>query len=88
MASARCSSSSLALLESETCFLTTGSSSESSRTSSDPSLEDKSASGPRVVELGIKEGVTTNEEPFFIAWEKATKGSLANITGGVVGEVH
>ena len=42
------------------------SSSESSRTSSYPS-EDKSASCPRVVELGIKEGVTTKEEMSFIA---------------------
>ena len=52
--------------ESEILSFTMGSSSESSRTSSYP-LEDKSASCPRVVELGIKEGVTTKEEMSFIA---------------------
>jgi len=35
--------------------------------SSDPSLEDKSISGPRVIELGMDEVVTTNEEQSFIA---------------------
>ena len=53
--------------ESETLFFMTSSSLESLRTSSDPSLEDKSALGPRVAELGIDEGVTTKEEPSFTA---------------------
>ena len=48
--------------ESENLFFMVGSSSESLRTSSDPSLEDKFASGPRVAELGMDEGVTTREE--------------------------
>ena len=52
--------------ESEIHFFTVGSSSESSRTSSDPS-KDKSASGPHVAELRTKEGVTTKEEPSFTA---------------------
>ena len=47
--------------ESETLFFMVGSSSGSSRTSSDP-LEKKSASGPRVAELGMEERVTTKEE--------------------------
>ena len=64
-----------------------GSSSESSRTSLDPSFEDKSASGPWVVELGIKDKVTTKEKPSFTAWVRAMKGSLADITGGVAREV-
>ena len=41
-------------LESEILFFETGSSSGSSRMSSDPS-EDKSTSGPRVAELGMEE---------------------------------
>lgn len=65
----------------------TSSSSKSSRTFSDPSSEDKSILGPRVAELGIEDGVTTKEEPSFTAWERATKGSLANLTRGVAGEV-
>lgn len=64
----------------------TGSSSESSRTSSDPSLEDKSASGPQVAKLGMDEGMITKEEPSFTAWEREMKGSLVEITGGVAGE--
>ena len=53
-------------LELEILFFKTGSSSKSSRTSLDP-LEDKSTSGPRVAELGIEEGITTNEESSFTA---------------------
>ena len=53
-------------LELEILFFKTGSSSRSSRTSLDP-LEDKSTSGPRVAELGIEEGITTNEESSFTA---------------------
>jgi len=53
-------------LESKILFFMVGSSSRSSRTSSDPS-KDKSASGPRVAELGMEEGVTTKEEPSFTA---------------------
>ena len=52
--------------ESEILFFRIGSSSGSSRMSSDPS-EDKSASGPRVAKLGMKEGVITKEEPSFTA---------------------
>ena len=52
----------------------------------DPS-EDKSRSGPRVVELGMEEGVTTSEAPPFVAWEIAAKGSLVEITSGRTGEV-
>ena len=57
---------SFSLLESEILFFKTGSSSRSSRTFWDP-LEDKSTSGPPVVELGMEEGVTTSEEPSFTA---------------------
>ena len=67
MASASCSSSSLATLESETCVYTTGSSLESLKTFLDPPSEDKSTAGPWVTELGIEDGVTTNEEPSFMA---------------------
>ena len=63
MASASWSSSSSSS-ESEILFFMVGSSSESSRTSSNLS-EDKSASSPRVAELGMEEGVTTKEEPSF-----------------------
>ena len=52
-------------LESETLVLMIGSSSESSRTSLDPSLEDKSALGFWVAELGMDEGVTTEEQSFI-----------------------
>ena len=52
--------------ESEILFFKTGSSSESSRTSSDP-LEDKSTSAPRVAEMGMEKGVTTSQEPSFTA---------------------
>ena len=71
--------------ELEILFFETGSSSGSSRTSSDPS-EDKSTSGPRVAELGMEERVTTSEEPSFVAWDRAAKGSLVKMTRGVVGE--
>ena len=54
------------LLESEILFFRIGSSSKSSRMSLDSS-EDKSASGPHVVELGIEDGVITKEEPSFTA---------------------
>lgn len=87
MASAPYSSSSLALSESKTRVFTTSSSSESSRTSSDPSSEDKSALSPWVAKLEIEDRVTTSEEPSLTTWEKATKGLLANMTGGVVREV-
>ena len=63
-----------------------GSSSGSSRTSLEP-LEDKSALGPRVVKLGMEEGVTTKEEPSFTARDRVAKGSPMEITKGVVGEV-
>ena len=53
--------------ESETIFFMIDSSLEFSRTSLDPSFEDKSTSGPRLVELGIDERVATNEEPSFMA---------------------
>jgi len=56
-------------------------SSGSSRISSGPS-EDKSVSGPRVVERGKEEGVTTREKPSFGAWERAAKGSLVEMTSG------
>ena len=65
------SSPSLSSLELETRVFMTGSSLESSRTSSDPLSKDKSASGPRVVEMGIEDGVTTKKEPSFIAWKGA-----------------
>ena len=66
MASVSCSppSSSSKL---ETLFFVMESSLKSSKTSSDPSSEDKSASGPLMVELGIEEGVTTKKEPSFMA---------------------
>lgn len=54
--------------------------SESSKTSSNPSLEEKSALGPRVAELGIEDQVTTKGEPSFTARERAMKGLLANKT--------
>ena len=57
MDSASCSALSSSS-ESETLFFMVGLSSRSSITSSDLS-EDKSASGPRVVELGMEERVTT-----------------------------
>ena len=63
-----------------------GSSSRSSRISSDSS-EDKSASSPRVAEIGMEEGVTTKEEPSFTAWDRAAKGSLVEMTRGVTGVV-
>ena len=52
--------------DSEILLPRTGSSLGSSRISSN-SLEDKSVSGPRVVEIGMEEEVTTKEEPSFIA---------------------
>ena len=63
--SASCLSPS-SLPESEILFFIVGSSSESSKTSSDPS-EDKSTSGPHVAELRMEEGVTTKEELSFTA---------------------
>ena len=78
----------MASSEPETHALTIGSSPESSRTVSDPLLEDMSTSSPRVAKLGIKDGVTTSEDPLFMAYERAAKGLLAKITGGrLVGEV-
>ena len=52
--------------ESEILFFRTGSSSGSSRMSSDFS-EDKSALGPCMAKLGMEDGVTTKEEPSFTA---------------------
>ena len=52
--------------ESEILLFMMGSSSKSSRTYSDP-LEDKYASDPHVVKLGMEEGVTTKKEPSFTA---------------------
>ena len=54
------------LSKSKILFFKIGSSSGSSRTSLDPS-EDKSTLGPHVAELGMEEGVITNEEPSFTA---------------------
>ena len=82
-ASASCSSPSLASSESKTHVFTTGSSSKSLKTSSDPSSKDKSALGPRVAKLGIEDGVTTKEESFFTFWERAIKGLLADMIGVV-----
>ena len=53
--------------DSETVVFMTSSSLESSRTSSNPSSEDKFALGPRVAELGVDERVATKEEPSFTA---------------------
>ena len=50
----------------EILFFRTGSSSGSSRMSSDSS-EDKSALEPRMAELGMEDRVTTREEPSFTA---------------------
>ena len=36
-----------------------------------------------MVELGMKDGVTTKEEPSFMAWERAMKGSVVEMTEGV-----
>ena len=85
MASGSCSSPLLSSLESEIHVFMTGSSLESSKTSSDPSFEDKSVSGPQVVEQGIEDRVTTKEEPSFTAQERAMKGSLVDMIGGVAG---
>ena len=52
--------------DSEILLLRMSSSLGSLRMSSDSS-EDKSASNPRVVEIGMEEGVTTREEPSFTA---------------------
>ena len=87
MALASCSSPSLSSSELETYVFMIGSFLESSKTSFDPLSEDKSASSPRVAELGIEDGVTTKEELSFMAWERAMKGSLVDIIRGVAGEV-
>ena len=34
----------------------------------------------------MDEGVTTKEKPSFTTWERATKGSMAEMTGRVAGE--
>ena len=65
--------------ESEILFFRIRASSRSSRMSSDP-FEDKSVSEPRIVKLGMEEGVTTREVPPFAAWEITAKGSLVEIT--------
>ena len=59
--------------ESEIVLFSTGASSGSSKMSADPS-EDRSRSGPRVVEPGMEEGVTTSEALPFAAWEISAKG--------------
>lgn len=38
-----------------------------------------------MAKLGIEDRITTSENPSFTAYEKATKGSLVDITGGVAG---
>ena len=76
----------MASSESKTYVLIIGSSSKSSRTSSDPSSKDKSASGPWVAKLGIEDKVTTSKYPSFTAYERAIKGLLAEITSGAIGE--
>ena len=53
--------------DSKTVVFMTSSSLESSRTSLNPSSEDKFALGPRVAELGVDERVATKEEPSFTA---------------------
>lgn len=40
-----------------------------------------------MTKLGIEDWVTTKEEPSFTAWGRAMKGSMADMTGGVAGEV-
>lgn len=82
------SSSSLkASSELETLIFITGSSSESSRTSLDPSSRDNSTSGTWVVEVRIEEGVTTNKDLPLIACERVVEGSLVEIIGGrLIGE--
>ena len=65
IASVSCSSLPSSSLESKTFILVIGSSSESSRTSLDPSLEDKSTLGFRVAELGMDKGMTTEEQSFI-----------------------
>jgi len=76
-----------ALLESKTYVFKIGSSSESSRISSDPLSRNKSASGPRVAEVGMEDGVTTNVDPSLTAYERVAKGLLVEITGErVIGE--
>ena len=67
--------------ELEILFFRNGTSLGSSRMSSNP-FEDKSVSGPRVIEPGMEEGVTTREAPPFAAWKIAAKGSLVEITSG------
>ena len=67
MALAFCLSPSLPSSESKTRVYATGSFSESSKTSSNLSSKDKFVSSPRVTKLGIKDGVTTKEEPSFMA---------------------
>lgn len=76
----------MASSESKTYVLIIGSSSKSSRTSSDPLSKDKSASGPRVAKLGIEDRVTTSKYPSFTAYERAIKGLLAEVTGGAIAE--
>lgn len=81
-------SSSEALSELETYVFTTSLSLESSRTSSDPLSEKKFASGPRVAELGMEDGVITNEDRSLTAYARVAKSLLVEITGGgVAGEV-
>ena len=65
----------------ETFVFIIGSSSESSRASLGPSLGDNSTSSTWVAEMGIKEGVTSNEDPPLTTCEMAAKGSLAKTTG-------
>jgi len=67
MALASCLSPSLPSSKSKTRVYAMGSFSESSKTSSNLSSEDKSVSSPRVVELRIEDGVTTKEASSFTA---------------------
>ena len=73
--------------ELETLIFITGSSSESSRTSLDPSSRDNSTLGTWVVEVRIEEGVTTNKDLPLTAYERVVEGSLVEIIGGrLIGE--
>ena len=73
--------------ELETLIFITGSSSESSRTSLDPSSRDNSTLGTWVVEVRIEEGVTTNKDLPLTACERVVEGSLVEIIGGrLIGE--
>lgn len=76
------SKSSDASSKAETRAFITGSSCESSRTSSDPLLKDKSVSGAQGAELGMEDGVTASEDSSLTACERVVKGSLVEVIGG------